>query len=207
MVSRFNQPDGNSSWYIIHCQSRKELYTANTLRCNLGISVYIPEYRLSMHGHSRLVPFFPGYIFAQADLQKVSLSQINTSPGVLRLVAFGGDPQPVPPYVIEEIAERLKQMEMLNQQPFCPGDSVRIKCDGSLQGLEMVFVGPMTPSGRVSVLLSLLGRLGEVDVDAEALEKVPSSTTSERNVITTYPRRERYTRGKGRKNQKVSPGC
>jgi transcriptional antiterminator RfaH len=204
MVSRFNQPDGNSSWYIIHCQSKKELYAANALRSNLSISVYVPKYRLYVHGYSRLVPFFPGYIFAQADLQKVSLSQINTSPGVLRLVAFGGDPQPVPPYVIEEIVERLKQMEMLNQQPFRPGDSVRIKCNGPLQGLEMVFVEPMTPSGRVSVLLSLLGRLGKVDV--EALEKFPSSTTSERNVITTYPRRERYTRGKGRKNQHVSPG-
>lgn len=201
MVSRFHQTHSNSSWYVIHCQSRKEPYAANALKGNLGISVYVPEYHLSVHGHPRLVPFFPGYIFAQADLQQVSLSQINTSPGVLQLVTCGEDPQSVSPYVIKEIADRLKQMEMLKHQPFRPGDTVRIKCNGPLRDLEMIFVGPMSPSRRVSVLLSFLGRLKEIDVDAETLEKVPSPTASETNGITLYHPKERYTRGKGRKSR------
>src|ERR1700724_1049373 len=163
MISRFHQTHSNSSWYVIHCQSRKELYAANALKGNLGISVYVPEYHLSVRGHRRPVPFFPGYIFAQADLQHVSLSQINTSPGVLQLVTCGEDLQPVSPYVIEEIADRLKQMEMLNHQPFRPGDPVRIKCNVSLQDLEMIFVGPMPPSRRVSVLFRFLGRLKRID--------------------------------------------
>jgi len=199
MVSRFHQTHSNSSWYVIHCQSRKELYAANALKGNLGISVYVPEYHLSICGRPRPVLFFPGYIFAQVDLQQVSLSQINTSPGVLKLVTSGEDPQPISPYVIEEIADRLKQMEMLNHQPFRPGDTVRIKGNGPLQDLEMIFVGPMTPSRRTCVLLSFLGRLKEISVDAEALEKVPSCTASQRNGITTSRPRERYTRGKGRK--------
>ena len=41
----------------------------------------------------------------------------------------------------------------------------------------MVFVGPTTPSKRVRVLLYLLGRLKEVQVDVDALEKIPGVQT------------------------------
>src|SRR5438094_701000 len=76
--------------------------------------------------------FFPGYLFIQTNLQKVSLSRINTCHGVLHLVAFGKE-----------------------QQPVRPGDLVRIKYEGPLQDLEMVFVGSSAPDRRFSVLLNI----------------------------------------------------
>lgn len=191
-----NSSDSNTLWYLIHCQSRKEYYTANILERSLGISVYVPEYAMASRERMRRIPFFPGYIFVQANLQKVPLSQVNTSPGVLRLVEFDGDPLPIPRDVIEEIEERLKHANVPNLQPFHAGDTVRMKHDGPLQSLDMVFLGPTTSSRRVRVLLSLLGRLKEVDVDADALEKV---STDEKKTLIGYQRRERYTRGKGRK--------
>jgi hypothetical protein len=128
----------------------------------------------------------------QADLQKVPLSQINASPGVLRLVTFGEDPQPIPHKVIEEIAERSKLMDTLKHEPFRPGDLVRVKHGGPLQDLEMIFMGPTTGSHRVSVLLNFLGRLKQVHLDEETLEKVSSRSFDDGSIIESYSRRERY---------------
>jgi len=83
-------------WYLVHCKPRKELYAANALRTLLQLSIFLPENQIRSRGGVRQVPFFPGYIFAQVDLQKVARSHINASPGVIRLVEFGGEPQPVP---------------------------------------------------------------------------------------------------------------
>jgi transcriptional antiterminator RfaH len=199
MISGTNQSCIDTLWYVIHCQARKERYAADAIKNYLGLCVYIPEYKQTYHGISKHLPLFPGYIFVQADLQKVSLSQINTSPGVLRLVAFGGDPQPVPHYVIEEFMERLKQMDTLQREPFRPGDIVRVKHGGPLQDLEMIFLGPTTPSRRVCVLLNFLGRLKQVHLNGEILEKSPSRMPNGNIAISANYHRNRYTRGKGRK--------
>jgi transcription antitermination factor NusG len=186
-------------WYVVHCQPRKEWYAADVIKSCLGLFVYVPEYKQKYRGTIKPFPLFPGYIFIQADLQKVSLSQINTSPGVLHLVALGGDPQPLPHAVVEEIAERSKYVDMLKGGPFRSGDVVRVKNSGPLQDLEMIFMGPMTGSRRVCVLLSLLGRLKQVHLDGEMLEKVPSGVASEKDVNSINYFKKRYTRGKGRK--------
>jgi transcription antitermination factor NusG len=199
-----NHSCSKTLWYVVHCQPRKESYAAHAVESCLGLSVYIPEYKQKSHGVIKHYPLFPGYIFVQADLQKVPLSRINASPGVLGLVASGGDPQPVPNDVIEEIVVRLKHMDTLKREPFCPGDVVRVKHGGPLQDLEMVFMGPMTGSRRVCVLLSFLGRLKQVHLDGETLEKVPSHNAHEERVIDASYIRTRYTRGKGRKVKSMS---
>src|SRR5579859_3874209 len=87
----------NTLWYLVHCQPRKETYAASSLKHLLNILVFLPESQIRSRGIVKYSPFFPGYIFINADLQKMPKSRINTCPGVLRLVEFGGDPQSVPP--------------------------------------------------------------------------------------------------------------
>lgn len=187
-----NFSSNSEPWYVVHCKPRKEFYAANTLRNNFGIFVFLPESRRRLRGEVQRIPFFPGYLFAQVDLEKVPPSRINTSPGVLRLVEFGGDPQPVPHSVVEAIFEEMNRpntLSHLSHYSFSAGDLVRIK-NGPLQDLEMVFIEPMAGSERVRVLLHFLGRLKEVDADVDALEKMPSNSNLQR---------ERYTRGRGRR--------
>ncbi len=174
----------HEAWYLIHCQPRKERYASHALESQLGLSIFLPEYKTRSRGEMRKAPFFPGYIFVQANLQQVPLSRINTTPGVVRLVAFGDDPQPVPLEVIELIDERLAQFDQVNLQPFQSGDVVRVKQKGPLQDLEMIFVGPLTSSHRVTVLLNLLGRLKEIHIDIEMLEKVSSTPAYMRESYT-----------------------
>ncbi len=147
----------------------------------------------------RAIPFFPGYLFVRADLQQLPVSHINACPGVIRTVQFGDDPLPVPDYIIEAISQ---QLEMLNAKAcsnsyhnFHAGDTVRMKY-GPLQDLEMIFLGPTTNATRVAVLLQLLGRLKEVHVEADALEKL---NRQNQPLPQIHRKRERLTRGKGRK--------
>ncbi|HZO70896.1 MAG TPA: transcription termination/antitermination NusG family protein [Ktedonobacteraceae bacterium] len=174
-MTTFEPCYSDDTWHLIHCKARKELYAANMLRSLLDLSIYLPEWKVYSHKKVQSVPLFPGYIFAQVNLRKVALSQINATPGVLRLVSFGGTPQIVPGYVIEGIAERLQQMNGPRPQPFRQGDIVRLKNSGPLQDLEMIFVGPVGASQRVNVLLNFLGRLKEAQVNIEVLEKVRAS--------------------------------
>src|SRR5437879_8650147 len=96
------------------------------------------------------------------DLQKTPVSKINSSPGVLRLVEFGGEPQAVPESIISGIRERLQHIDMTDLQKFHPGDVVRMKKNESWRDLEMIFLGSSSPNHRVYVLLELLGRLNKV---------------------------------------------
>jgi len=163
----------NEHWYLIHCQPRKETYAANSLNHLLKLQIFLPENQVRSRGGTKSLPFFPGYIFAHMDLQTIPRSQVNACPGVHRLVEFGGEPQTVPQYVIDTIFQQLSaadQRSVPPGYPFSPGDIVQIK-HGPLQHLEMIFTGSTTPGGRVQVLLELLGRLKEVQVDINMLEK------------------------------------
>lgn len=163
---------GNELWYLVHCQPRKEVFAGNSLQHLLKLRVFLPESQARVHGRIKHIPFFPGYIFISVDLAHISRSQINSCPGVLRLVEFGGTPQEVPDYVIDTIAQQLKRLHLLHTHDFHPGDLVQVK-QGPLQDLEMVFVNSTAPGNRVNVLLKLLGRLKAVQINADLLEKVP----------------------------------
>lgn len=196
MSSNTETACGNNLWYLVHCQPRKETYAANSLRHILKLLVFLPESRVRSHGITRYSPFFSGYLFINTDLQRIPKSRINTCPGVLRLVEFGDSPQSIPQHVIDTISQQLSRLNGLQSQPthnFSPGDIVQVKY-GPLQDLEMIFVGSMTPGGRVCVLLKLLGRLKEVQVDVDMLEKASEKSTVSQELGA---QRERYTRGKG----------
>ncbi len=191
----------NGSWYLVHCQSRKETYAAKSLRHLLKLRVFLPQERVRWHGEVRFSPFFPGYLFVLADLQDTPLSSINTCPGVLRLVGFGGYPQSVPFSVIETITQQLEHEsagDRVSSRTFEPGDAVRVK-SGPLQDLNMIFIGPTSPDKRVHVLLTFMGRLKDVQVDVEMLEKVPANARHATISLDRGKPRVRYTRGKGRK--------
>jgi transcriptional antiterminator RfaH len=176
-------------WYVVHTKARQELLSAGLLEQRLAVTVLLPQVRQRSRGQMRAAPLFPGYLFVELDLDQTEASAINNTPGVIRLVAFGGAPKPVPARVIEALQARLAEIDAqggLPQHPFKEGDRVRLK-DGPLAGLEAVFVGPMRPAERVRVLLEFLGQEQEALVPVEDLETAGGPA-----------RRPRRTRGKGR---------
>jgi transcriptional antiterminator RfaH len=178
-----------SQWYVAHCKHQKEGQAAAALRERLSLPIYLPELQRRERGQLRYSPFFPGYLFVRADLGVVALSQINALPGVLRLVAFGDLPQPVPAALVEEIRCRVGDLNANGGRvahEFRPGDTVLLK-RGPFQGLEAMFLGPTTPRERVRVLIEFLGGLRQLEVHVDQLERGQAT-----------PRPPRRTRGKGR---------
>ncbi len=178
-------------WYVIHTKPQQEALAASMLEERLSITIFLPEVRQRRQGHLRQAPLFPGYLFAGIDLDHSEVSSVNNTPGVVRLVAFGGQPKPVPTHVIDALRARLAELDAqggLPQHPFHTGDRVRLK-EGPLAGLEAIFIGPMRPAERVRVLLEFLGQEQETLVAVEDLEAAGS---------TAMPKRPRRTRGKGR---------
>lgn len=180
--------DRMMAWYVIHTKPAREMLAATMLEERLQLAVFLPEVRQKRRGQIRLAPLFPGYLFAELDLEQVEASQIDRTPGVIRLVSFGGRPREVEAPVVEALREQVAALNDrggLPQHPYREGDIVRLR-SGPLQGLEAVFIGPMKPAERVRVLLNFLGRDQEAEVDVDLLE--PAGKV----------KRPRRTRGKNR---------
>jgi transcriptional antiterminator RfaH len=178
-------------WYVVRTQARKEVSAATLLREHLGLPVYVPLLRRQTREGRRQTPFFPSYIFMQANLHRVQLSSIHTCPGVLRVLGVDKRPQAISSEVLAAIqvcVDRLNAQGGLPRYNFHPGDRVRITA-GPFEGLEAMFMGSGSPQDRVHILLEFLGGLREVQLDAAALERLPA--------VPAHTHK-RGTRGRGR---------
>lgn len=183
-------PERGALWYVVRCQPRRERLASASLVRQIGLTVYLPELTYHRCGELRYTPFFPCYLFVQADLSVVATSKINATTYVGGIIAVDGRPQPLSSDIIEALRQRI---DALNQQgglqapDLLPGSTVRLK-SGPLEGLQAVFVGPTTPRERVRVLIEFMGQQRTVEVSVDILE--PD------HVPAVHP--PRRTRGRGR---------
>jgi len=198
--------DDARPWYVVHTRPRKELLVTSLLEEDRVLEVFLPQVTQTRRGkdgaRTEMQPLFPGYLFVrpnpketdpdESDKAALNPRTINRTPGVVRVVALGDQPQPMDAAVVDAIRQQVEKLDDqggLPQHPYKPGDPVRLT-RGPLQGLEAVFQGPMKPIQRVQVLLEFLGQQQTVDVDVEDLEQSAAPPPA---------RRERRTRGKGRR--------
>jgi len=169
-------------WYVVHARPRRELMVASLLGEYETTNIFLPEVWHQGKQGKRLVPLFPGYLFAQIDLERSPTSMIRRTPGVINLVGHDQQPLPIAHGIVSSLQERVAQLNDeggLIQHPFHVGDQV-LFTEGPFQGLEAVFMGPMNPSERVQVLLKFLGQEQEIEVAVGSLEKVAPPTEREK---------------------------
>ncbi len=186
-------------WYTLYTKPNTEYHVAAALQ-NRNIEVYLPELVLTRAGSkSKGQPFFPCYLFARIDFDKVGLSHIRWMPGLRRLVTFNERPIPLPDPVMDQLQQKVSKLNDHHQQKasFKPGDTVRIT-SGPLCDMLAIFDGPTTPSRRVQVLLMILGHATRLTIDTSELEKAPVDTDP------PAPSRDRRTRGQGRQVKRKS---
>ncbi|HTK06849.1 MAG TPA: transcription termination/antitermination NusG family protein [Ktedonobacteraceae bacterium] len=181
-----------AAWYLVRCKPEKEFYAMHALKQIMHLETFVPQYNEGRRSPVRPVPFFPGYLFVRADLRVVAVSEISTCPGVLCLVRFGAEPLCVAQEIIDEIADRLRNLQE-PAEPLVRGDRVRMK-GGPLQGLAMVFAETVEAGKRVNVLLEFLGGTRMLCVDPMELEHLANEIQ-----VNERRRRMRSTRGKGRR--------
>ncbi len=147
------------SWYVIRSKPNKENFLAQQLAAS-GMQVFYPCIRVKpVNPRARKVQaFFPSYLFVQVDLETVSVSTLQWTPGAVNLVSFDGKPASVPDVLISAIEHQIDQINA-SQEKFVKelkhGDAVIIH-DGPFAGYEAIFDGHLPGRERVRVLLNFL---------------------------------------------------
>lgn len=109
---------------------------------------------------ARVRPYFPGYLFVRADLEREGQNAYSWLPGVVGLVQFGGEPAVVPDSLVHELQERLARVAEVGPEELDglqQGDRVRI-VGGPFAGYEALFDLRLPGKDRVQVLLAFLSR-------------------------------------------------
>lgn len=149
-------------WYVVYTKPGKERVAEGNL-ARQGFEPYLPRIQAKRR-HARRVtdvaaPLFPRYLFVALDLDNHAWRSVNGTYGVVRLVAFGERPAPLPESVVPELQARESEDGVIREtaiRSFRKGERVEI-ADGALGASDAVFEA-RDGNGRVMVLLNMLGR-------------------------------------------------
>ncbi|OGO19659.1 MAG: hypothetical protein A2Z14_10470 [Chloroflexi bacterium RBG_16_48_8] len=163
-------------WYVLRTKSNKETLVWQQALAR-GFKVVYPRFRVNpVNPRARkIVPFFPGYMFVEADLKRAGASTFQYMPYTLGLVCFGGEPAQVPESFIHEIRQRMEDIEHQGGLFFDNlqrGDRVWIG-GGPFSGYEAIFDARLSGKERVRVLLNMLNdRHMVVELDTALISKI-----------------------------------
>ncbi len=161
-------------WYALHTKPNKEEVAWQQMRAN-KIEAFYPCLKVQTipPQAKEIKPYFPDYLFVQADPESTDLSFFKYMPHTNGLVCFGGRPMPVPDALVEALRQRVIELA------FATGDAYeQLACDlaaiqnGPFAGYEAVFDARLPGCERVRVLLEILdGRAVSVKRDAPLIEQ------------------------------------
>lgn len=160
-------------WYAVYTLSRHEKKVAERL-AEKEITCFLPMRELERawkNGKRAVVrfPLFSGYVFV-----KIVLSQrqaVFQTPGVVRLVGFNGQPEPIPEEQIYAILTLIESKLSCAPYPYpAARELVEVKF-GPLRGVRGKLV---RRKGRCKLVLSvdLIRQSVALEVDANAVEPI-----------------------------------
>ena len=163
-------------WYALTVRHQHERQTALALGSK-GFETLVPCYparrRWSDRSKEVETPIFPGYVFCRFALhQKI---RISNTPGVAKIVSFGGAPAPLPDEEVGNIRAALdSRLPLWPWQYLRAGDQVRIE-RGPLRGVQGRLL--REPDGlRLVIGVELLQRAVAVEVEPRMIVPLRSGT-------------------------------
>jgi len=162
---------GEERWYAVQCLPRRENVAAINLE-RQAFGVFCPRRRVTRR-HARkletvLAPYFPGYLFVRLNLTKDRWRSVNGTLGVVKIVAFGKEPAPVPKGVVEALQDRCNTHGiMAGNEPIRIGRQVQLSAGPFAEFVAKV--DSLDERGRVRVLLEMLGGKVAVTVPQDFL--------------------------------------
>jgi transcription antitermination factor NusG len=167
-------------WYAVRSKPRKEDVVWRQI-VSQGFEAYYPRIRVTpVNPRSRKVkPYFPSYLFVNADLDLAGLSTFQWIPHSIGLVSFGGEPAVVPDQLIQAIQKRVGEVNSAGGELFDglqAGEAIWIK-EGPFRGYEAIFDARLPGSERVRVLIEFLGNKRKVALTLETgqIERIRKS--------------------------------
>ena len=155
------------NWYAVQTKSRGERLAVENLN-RQGFVTHLPLIKAARHRRGRwqgtIEPLFPGYLFVQLDLGRQNTAPIRSTRGVIGMVRFGTEPQPMPHAIMRALldAHAGEGSAIDPDSLFKAGDRVTL-VEGPMKGLTAI-VQAKTGQDRVLLLLDLLGRENRVTV-------------------------------------------
>lgn len=157
--------ENRTNWYALCVRYQNEQRVEQVLRYQ-GWDTLVPRYRRRRQWSDRSqdleVALFAGFVFCRFAVgQKM---RVEDTPGVLRIVSFGGTPAAIDAREIEEIRSVAESRVALSPWPYLKlGDRVRVE-RGPLKGIEGRLL--RTPEGaRLIVGVELLQRAIACEMD------------------------------------------
>ena len=163
-------------WYVLHTKPQKENLVFEQLRLR-KIEAYYPKMRIKpVNPRARKIrPYFPGYIFAHADLDISVTSRFQWIPGVHKLVTYGSEPAFVPASLLQMIRKKVDEINLTTDEclpKLKPGDLVEIK-SGPFAGYRAIFDARLSGNERVRILLQMIqDRQVCVEISGGQIERI-----------------------------------
>jgi transcriptional antiterminator RfaH len=130
-------PERERKWYALAVKHQRERSAEAMLKAK-GLETLVPLYRARRRWSDRIkeldLPLFAGYVFSRfAYAERIG---ILDTPGVRKIVGFGGKPAPMGDSEISAIQAVLRSKRSVRPWPYLkPGDTVRIE-RGPLRDME-----------------------------------------------------------------------
>ncbi len=162
-------------WYAVHTLPFAEKRAQVQLE-NQQFRTFLPKRQKTVR-HARklstvVASFFPRYLFVVLDLSRDRWRSVNGTFGVASLVMSGELPCPVPPGIVESMVALADAEGLLDLRPALKiGAPVRLAAGPFAE--QLAVLDRMDDSGRVRVLLNMLGR--QVPVTLKRVHALPAT--------------------------------
>ena len=153
------------SWFALQVVPRHEKSVANILEYR-GYKHFLPTCRVSRKWSDRVTsieqPLFPGYVFCKS--QSNLMDVVRGAPGIIRIVAFGGKPLPVPDKEIEALQQIVRGKREYRASPYLGvGKKVQV-ISGPLTGISGTIV-QFKNRDRLVISLDVIMKSVSVEID------------------------------------------
>ncbi|HJU10039.1 MAG TPA: transcription termination/antitermination NusG family protein [Candidatus Binataceae bacterium] len=157
-VSNDEDEISKPQWHLLRTKAGEERRARDQVSL-VSAEVLLPLVRVNVRRWSRMtesvVALFPGYMFAQFDLEQYG--RLRYTRGVRQIVRFGEETPIVPQWIIDELKRRCANGPIeLPSRRLVAGQRV-IVIDGPFRQFEGIFERHLSGPERVAVLLSVMG--------------------------------------------------
>ncbi|SPJ34660.1 transcription/translation regulatory transformer protein RfaH [Kushneria phyllosphaerae] len=159
-------------WYAVQCKSGESFRAAEHLT-HQGYTVFHPVMQREKRQRGKtgqvLEPLFPWYLFIRMNPLQDNWAPVRSTRGVIKLLAFGREPVPVPDALIDTLRQQVSDQAMVSQEPrFQAGERIEIT-DGPFKALEGLFVHGKEDE-RVVVLLNILQQEHRITLQSSQIQ-------------------------------------
>ncbi|HZR59134.1 MAG TPA: transcription termination/antitermination NusG family protein [Terriglobales bacterium] len=164
------------AWFVVQVAPRSERTAASILEYK-GYQPFAPIYLSRKRWSDRIKtleePLFPGYVFVRTPGTTVS-GLLCSTPGVIRILSFGGRPTPVPDSEIDAVRRFTLLGKPLPTPYLNVGEKVEVR-DGPFAGIVGI-VREIKNRACLTVSIQLISQSVYVEVDEFQIRPVASAT-------------------------------